>query len=261
MRTDHHGWLSLITGLSLAAGVLPLSCFVVIERRATSPLVRLGLFGNRWVAGANVFVFLAAAGQFATFYLMSLYMQQVLGLSAGATGIAFVPFSVTVIAGTVLVTKSGSGRSPRFWLIIGGLVTALGFGWFAQISPDGSVLTDVLGPSIISGFGMGLCLAPVAGAAMIGVTGREAGMASGVFNSSRQLGGSVGVAALATLAASRTTHPADPAALNSGYAFALGGAALLFLLAAAVAAFVLPTGRNDSPTTENSGDELAPVTR
>src|SRR5690606_10917048 len=99
-------------------------------------------------------------------------------------------FSVTVIAGTVLVTKSG--RSPRFWLIVGGLVTAVGFLWFAQISPDGSVVADVLGPSIVSGFGMGLCLAPVATAATIGVTAGEAGMASGVFNSSRQLGGSIG---------------------------------------------------------------------
>ncbi|WP_324190236.1 MFS transporter [Nocardia cyriacigeorgica] len=258
VRTEHYGWLSPVTGLTLAAGAVLFGGFLLVERRAVAPLVRLELFDNRWVSGANIFVFLAAAGQFATFYLMSLYMQQVLGLSAGATGIAFVPFSVTVIAGTVLVTKSR--RSPRFWLIVGGLVTAVGFLWFAQISPDGSVVADVLGPSIISGFGMGLCLAPVATAATIGVTGREAGMASGVFNSSRQLGGSVGVAALATLAASRTTDPADPAALNSGYAVALGAAALLFLMAAAVAALVLPERTESAPSTD-SGDELSPVTR
>ncbi|WP_309139331.1 MFS transporter [Nocardia cyriacigeorgica] len=259
VRTEHYGWLSPVTGLTLAAGAVLFGGFLLVERRAVAPLVRLDLFGNRWVSGANIFVFLAAAGQFAAFYLMSLYMQQVLGLSAGMTGIAFVPFSVTVIAGTVLVTKSG--RSPRFWLIVGGLVTAVGFLWFAQISPDGSVVADVLGPSIVSGFGMGLCLAPVATAATIGVTAGEAGMASGVFNSSRQLGGSVGVAALATLAASRTTDPSDPAALNSGYAVALGAAALLFLAAAAVAALVLPAERTESSAPTDSGDELAPATR
>src|SRR5690606_9837073 len=121
---EHYGWLSPVTGLTIAAGAALFGGFLLVERRAVAPLVRLDLFGNRWVSGANIFVFLAAAGQFAAFYLMSLYLQQVLGLSAGMTGIAFVPFSVTVIAGTVLVTKSG--RSPRFWLIVGGLVTAVG---------------------------------------------------------------------------------------------------------------------------------------
>ncbi|WP_227998480.1 MFS transporter [Nocardia australiensis] len=247
VRTDRHGWASGITCTTLAAGLVLLACFAVVEARfARTPLVRLGLLRSRWVTGANIFVFFAAAGQFAAFYLMSLYMQQVLGMSAGATGAAFVPFSLAVIVGTIVATRLGARRSPKTPLVGGGLLTAAGIGWFALISPDGSFLADVLGPSLVGGFGLGLCLAPVAAAATMGVSGPEAGMASGVFNSARQLGGSVGVAALATIAAGRTGTRIDPIGLNDGYALGLGIAALLFATAALVAASILPSARSRS---------------
>lgn len=240
IRTDRHGWSAPVTVATLAAGVLLLAAFVLVEKYSPAPLVRLGLFADRWVRGANLFVFLAAGGQFAAFYLVSLYMQQVLGMGAGATGAAFLPFSVTSVAGIVLATRAGAGRSPRPILIAGGLVTASGLLWFAAIGPDGGFLTDVLGPSIVTGLGIGLCLAPAAVAASTGVDAREAGTASGVFNSSRQLGGCVGVAVLATVAASRTGTATDPAALSSGYALALVFCAAIFVLAAGVAAVILP---------------------
>ncbi|MGW4088831.1 MFS transporter [Nocardia sp. NPDC004750] len=240
VRTEHHGWFSAATALTLGAGAILLAAFLAVEARTSTPLVRLGLFGNRWVAGANVFVFLAAAGQFSAFYLLSLYQQQVLGMSAGAAGAAFVPFSLSVIAGTVVATRVSGRRSPKAALVIGGVLTTAGIGWFAFISADGSFLTDVLGPSLLGGFGLGLCLAPVAAAANMGVAPHEAGMASGAFNSARQLGGCVGVAALATVAATRTGDSVAPAALNDGYALALCCAAGLFAVASVVAATVLP---------------------
>ncbi|WP_245665661.1 MFS transporter [Nocardia sienata] len=242
IRTDRYGWSAPITIATLVAGVLLLAAFVVVEKRTAAPLVRLGLFGNRWVSGANLFVFLAAGGQFAAFYLVSLYMQQVLGMGAGATGAAFLPFSAMSVAGTVIATRAGVGATPRPALIAGGLVTAAGLLWFAAIGPGGSFLGDVLGPSLVSGLGIGLCLAPAAVAAATGVDVREAGTASGVFNSSRQLGGCVGVAVLATVAASRTGTATDPVALSSGYARALLISAAVFGLAAVVAAVVLPRG-------------------
>ncbi|MET9215828.1 MULTISPECIES: MFS transporter [unclassified Nocardia] len=252
VRTDRHGWISAETGATLAVAATLLLGFAIVERRAHHPLLRLGLLRNRWVLGGNLFVLCAAAGQFSAFYLVSLYMQRVLGLSAGATGAAFVPFSLCVIAGTVVATRIGTHRSPRPLLIGGALLTATGIGWFASISPDGGFLADVLGPSIIGGFGLGLCLAPVAAAAVTAVAPGEAGMASGVFNSARQLGGSVGVAALATVAATRSGAGTDPAALTSGYAFALGIGALLFVVAAAIAAFVLPgSARTKTPVRED----------
>ncbi len=253
IRTDHYGWASPETGVTLAVAAALLAGFLVAETRSANPLLRLGLFTNRWVSGANLFVFCAAAGQFSAFYLVSLYMQRVLHMSAGATGAAFIPFSLCVIVGTLAATRMAVHFSPKPLLVGGGLLAAVGIGWFALISPDGGFLTDVLGPSIVGGFGLGLCLAPVAVAAVSGVAPGEAGMASGAFNSARQLGGSVGVAVLATLAAGRTGASADPVALNNGYAFALAIAAVLFAAAALVAATVLPTrlDRTENPVRED----------
>ncbi|MFE9492213.1 MFS transporter [Streptomyces sp. NPDC006641] len=240
VRTDARGWGSLATVATLAAAVALLAAFAFAESRAPEPLLRLGLLRSRWVAGANALVFLAAAGQFTAFYFVSLYMQQVLGMSAAATGAAFLPFSVSLVAGTIIATRLTAARTPRAALVPGALLAAVGLAWLAFISPGGGFLTDVLGPCIVSGVGVGLVLAPVAAAATTGVASREAGMASGLFNSSRQLGGCVGLAALATIAALRTGTATDAAALNDGYALGLAVTAGLFVLAAVVAIGMLP---------------------
>lgn len=113
VRTDTLGWGSPSTLVTLAAAAVLLAAFVLAETRAPAPLLRLGLLRSRWVAGANVLVFLAAAGQFTAFYFVSLYMQQVLGMSAAATGAAFLPFSIGLIAGTVVATRVTARRTPR----------------------------------------------------------------------------------------------------------------------------------------------------
>ncbi|WP_369394658.1 MFS transporter [Streptomyces sp. CG1] len=247
VRTDARGWGSPATLATLAAAAALLAAFVLAESRAPSPLLRLGLLRSRWVAGANVLVFLAAAGQFTAFYFVSLYMQQVLGVGAAATGAAFLPFSVSLVAGTIIATRVTTARTPRAALVPGALLAAAGLAWFAFISPSGGFLTDVLGPSIVTAVGVGLVLAPVAAAATTGAASREAGMASGLFNSSRQLGGCVGLAALATIAAHRTGTATDPAALDDGYALGLAIAAALFVIAAVVAIGVLPRRRTETP--------------
>ncbi|MBD0670740.1 MFS transporter [Streptomyces sp. CBMA156] len=247
VRTDVHGWGSPATLGTLAAAVVLLAAFVVTETRAPAPLLRLGLLRSRWVAGANALVFLAAAGQFTAFYFVSLYLQQVLGLGAAATGLAFLPFSAGLVAGTVVATRITARRTPRVALVPGAVLAAAGLAWFASISPDGGFLADVLGPSLVTSIGTGLVLAPVAAAATTGVAAHEAGMASGLLNSSRQLGGCVGLAALATVAAHRTGGATDPAALNDGYAAGLAVTAVLFVLAALVAIAVLPRRRPEDP--------------
>ncbi|WP_405358966.1 MFS transporter [Kitasatospora sp. NBC_00085] len=247
VRTDARGWASPATVATLAAAAVLLAAFVLVESRTPAPLLRLGLLRSRWVAGANLLVFLAAAGQFTAFYLVSLYLQQVLGLGAAATGAAFLPFSAGLVAGTVVATRVTAARSPRASLVPGALLAAAGLAWFAFISPDGGFLTDVLGPSLVTSVGTGLVLAPVAAAATTGIAPHEAGTASGVLNSSRQLGGCVGLAALATVAAHRTGTAAGPAALNDGYALGLAVTAALFVLAAAVAIGVLPGLRAGAP--------------
>ncbi|MFI1717593.1 MFS transporter [Streptomyces litmocidini] len=247
VRTEALGWGSPVTWTTLAAAAVLLAGFVVAESRATAPLLRLGLLRSRWVAGANVLVFLAAAGQFTAFYFVSLYMQQVLGLGAAATGTAFLPFSLGLVAGTVVATRVTAARTPRASLVPGALLAAAGLAWFALISPEGSFLTDVLGPSLVTSVGAGLVLAPVTAAATTGVAPREAGTASGLMNSSRQLGGSIGLAALATVAAHHTGTATDPAALSAGYALGLTIAAAVFVLAAVVAIVVLPRRRAVTP--------------
>ncbi|GAA3065872.1 hypothetical protein GCM10020254_06620 [Streptomyces goshikiensis] len=129
----------------------------------------------------------------------------------------------------------------------GALLAAAGLAWCACVSPHGGFLTDVLGPCAVTGVGAGLVLAPVAAAATTGVASREAGMASGLFNSSRQLGGCVGLAALATIAALRTGSATDPAALNAGHSLSLAVSAGLFVIAAVVAIVVLPRHRAAAP--------------
>ncbi|MDT0305808.1 MFS transporter [Streptomyces sp. DSM 44917] len=247
VRTDAQGWGSPATLVTLAAAFVLLAAFVLAESRAPAPLLRLGLLRSRWVAGANVLVFLAAAGQFTAFYFVSLYMQQVLGLGAAVTGAAFLPFSAGMVAGTIAATRVTAVRGPRAPLVPGALLAAAGLGWFAFISPGGSFLTDVLGPSLVTSVGAGLVLAPVAVAATTGIAPHEAGMASGLLNSSRQLGGCVGLAVLATVAAHRTGTSTGPAALNGGYALGLAVAAALFVLAAVVAIGVLPRRRAAPP--------------
>ncbi|MFI2757718.1 MFS transporter [Streptomyces echinatus] len=246
VRTDVRGWASAATWGTLAVAGVLLGAFVAVETRSPAPLLRLGLLRSRWVAGANLVVFLAAAGQFTAFYFVSLYLQQVLGLGAAATGAAFLPFSAGLVAGTVVATRVTAARSPRASLVTGSLSATAGLAWFACVSPHGGFLTDVLGPSLLTSVGAGLVLAPAAAAATTGVRPGEAGMASGVLNSARQLGGCVGLAVLATVAAHRTgtaADPTDPAALTSGYALGLALTAALFVLAAAVAVGVLPARR------------------
>ncbi|MFB7449888.1 MFS transporter [Streptomyces sp. NPDC056194] len=247
VRTEHQGWDSPATWGTLATAVVLLAAFVLVESRASAPLLRLGLLRSRWVAGANVLVFLAAAGQFAAFYFVSLYMQRVLGMGAAATGAAFLPFSAGMVAGTVVATRVTATRGPRAPLVPGALLAAAGLVWFAFISPDGGFLADVLGPSLATSVGAGLVLAPVAAAATTGIAAHEAGMASGLLNSSRQLGGAVGLAALATLAAHRAGIATDPAALNDGYALGLTATAALFVIAAVVAISVLPRRHTAAP--------------
>ncbi|MDN3259927.1 MFS transporter [Streptomyces sp. CSDS2] len=244
VRTDAHGWDSGATWAVLAPATVLLAAFVLVESRVPDPLLRLGLLRSRWVAGANLVVFLAAAGQFSAFYFVSLYLQQVLGLGAAATGAAFLPFSAGLVAGTAVATRVTAARSPRASLVAGSLLATAGLAWFARISPHGGFLTDVLGPSLLTSVGAGLVLAPAAAAATTGIRPDEAGMASGVLNSARQLGGCLGLAVLATVAAHHTGTAADPTA---GYALGLAVSAGLFVLAAAVAIGVLPRRGPSAP--------------
>lgn len=253
VRTDRYAWTSPVTLATLAVAAVLLAAFVLVERTtAREPLVRLGLFADRSVAGANAYSLLTGAAMASIFYFLSLYVQRVLGHGPARTGIEFLPLGLAVIVGSVLAVKLGYRLAPRTLLIIGGPVTATGFAWFGLISPDGTFAVDVLGPSIIVGTGFGLCLAPLVSTATTGVEPHETGTASGLLNSSRQIGASLGLAALGTVAHDRTGPTATPQTLNDGYALGMTlGAALL--LAAALIAVTVPR-RTAPPRPEQAED-------
>lgn len=256
VRTDHHGWTSTITLVTFAAAIALLVVFVHVERTTRrDPLIPLGLFTNRSVSGANAFNLLVGATIGSAFYFVSLYLQQVLGNSPAATGLMTLPVAVGVIAGSVVAVKLGYRVAARTLLVAGGLVSASGFAWFGLISADGSFVTDVLGPAVVVGIGFGLCLGPVVSVATSGVATHEMGTASGLLNTSRQIGASLGLAVLGTAAHHRIGPLATPESMNSGYALGFALGAVLLVVAAAIAFTVLP--RTGAPA-ETTGD-AAPV--
>jgi EmrB/QacA subfamily drug resistance transporter len=242
VRTDQYGWTSAVTGTTLAIAVALLAAFIYVERAvASEPLIRLGLLARRPVAGANTYNLLLGAAMVSGVYFMSLYLQRVLGTRPALTGVQFLPFALGVVVGSGLAVRLGYRLAPRTLLIGGGLLTAAGFAWFGQIAPGGSFAADVLGPSVVTSVGFGLCLGPVVSTATSGVADAEAGVASALLNSSRQLGASLGLAALATTAVHRTGSSGTVHGLAAGYALGLTLCSALLVAAVVVALTVLPS--------------------
>lgn len=260
IRTDTHPWGTLTTLLTLAVGVALLSAFILIETRSAAPLLRMRLLMHRPVVVANLFVLLLFSGQFAAFYFVSLYLQQVLGYSAVATGAAFLPFCAGMLLGSTAASRLVAKLEGRVTMAAGGALAAVGFGWFAAtLGIHGSFRWSILGPSLITSLGIGLCVVPMGAAATAGVAPAEAGMASALITSSRQIGGSIGLATLATVAISvtghqHTDHRAD---LAAGYATAVGLSGILLALAALLAFFLLPAQHPGPPRPQ--ADRQAPA--
>ncbi|MFI1222802.1 MULTISPECIES: MFS transporter [unclassified Streptomyces] len=241
VRTSDHGWGSATTLGTLGVAVLLLAAFIAVELRTASPLLRPGLLKGRPVLTANLFCLLLASAQFGAFYFVSLYLQLVLGFGATAAGFAFLPFCVGVVAGSVLATRAVAALGIRRLMTVGATLAALGMAWFAATATvDGGFLLSILGPSLLCSFGIGLCFVPLGTAATTDVAPGETGMASGLLNSSRQVGGSLGLAVLVTLAARFTGGDTGLTALSSGYAAAFWAAAGLLAVAAAAAYALLP---------------------
>jgi len=246
VRTEHNGWTSASTLVPLTVAVVLLLAFLQVERTTErDPLVRLGLLTNRSVAGANLFNLLLGAAMASAFYFISLYLQRVLHHGPARTGLEVLPFALGVIVGSVVAIKLGYRFAPRLLLIGGGVVTASGFGWFGLVDADGTFLADVLGPSVVTSIGFGICLAPLVSTATAGVAAHESGTASGLLNSSRQLGAALGLAALGTTAHHFSDAP-TPAGLSGGYALGLALCAALLLVAVLIAGIVLPRTTNTS---------------
>ena len=241
------GWASMQTLGLLASAVVLLVGFLVIEARVQVPLMPLGLFRLRNVATANVVGVLWAAAMFAWFFLSALYLQLVLGYSPLQVGLAFVPTNLIMAAFSLgvsakLVMRFGI-KAP---LTAGLLCAAAGLLLFARAPVDGNFVADVLPPMLLLGVGAGIAFNPVLMAAMNDVAPSESGLASGIVNTSFMMGGALGLAVLASIAAARTDGllaggGEHLAALNSGYHLAFLGGALFAVLATAAGAVFMQT--------------------
>jgi EmrB/QacA subfamily drug resistance transporter len=253
VRTENYGWIAWQTFVSLGVAAALLAAFLAIETRAArAPLVPLRIFRLRAVTGANVFILLLFGAAFSSWYFQTLFMQNVLGYTPLQAGLAFVPQTLMIAVAAQVSSRLVIRLGARTLLLIGPIVAAVGMLWLSRISPGTQYVSGLLGPGLLTAAGFGLSVPAVTLAATSGIPRRDAGLASGLLNTNRQVGASIGLAALATLAADRTASllagsvaaPAQvAAALTHGYGRAFGVAIFVCLAAAAVAALVLPSPR------------------
>jgi EmrB/QacA subfamily drug resistance transporter len=247
-QANQAGWASAQTLGVFAASAVLMAAFVAIEARSRHALMPLSFFRRRTPTGANIVGLGLGTVVFSMFFLLSLYMQQVLGFSALETGVGYLAVALTAVVASgvaqALVTRAGVKPILAFGLlmILAGLV------WFTQISVDGTYAADLLGGFLLVGIGLGFSFVPVSIAALAGVPARDAGLASGLINTSQQIGGALGVAILTTVSTTTTSDAIDsgterPQALVDGFSTAFWVAAAF--AAGAIVATLLALRRQD----------------
>ncbi len=269
VRTDTTGWGSAQTLAVMAIGVGLLAAFVAIEGRfAKAPLMPLRIYASRTLSAANVVIFLVGAAVFAMWFFLSLYLQQVLGYSPIKAGLSFLPMTLCIVAGSTFASRAVTKLGAKRLLIVGMIFQAAGLLWFTDISAGGGYLAEVLVPSLLVAIGIGLAFVPATIAAVAGVAPQEAGLASGLVNTSRLVGGALGLAILAALATARTNSDVKAAgghvtthvmhaALTSGFQLAFIVAAAFAAVGALVAAFGLPRIPARAPRSQSAAVEAA----
>jgi EmrB/QacA subfamily drug resistance transporter len=265
---NNAGWTSTQTiGLGAIALAL-LATFLVVESRTRHPLMPFAIFRLRTLRGANVVGLLIGMALFAMFFFLSLYLQQVLGYDALKAGFAYLPLALNIIlsAGVASVLVTRVGFKPT--LIAGLLLIAAGLVWLSQVSaPGGSYVGDVLFPSLLTAWGLGLAFVPVTIAAVTGTRPDEAGLASGLINTAQQVGGALGLAVLAAIANNRTdtvvaAGERNPAvALTQGFQDAFLAGAGLAVLAALLATVLISSrdSREHAEAARRGEAEAVPV--
>ncbi len=242
VQTETTGWTSVGALGPLLGGIALLGLFVAVEARTRVPLVPLALFRLRSVSSANVAMFVNGAAMFCMWYFMSLYMQNVLGYSPLQAGLGFIPQSLSIVLGSKLAPLIMQRVGARTLAVAGTLVAASGYFWQTGMHAGGDYATTVLGPGVLMALGAGLSATPLAAVATAGAEPRDAGLVSGLVNTSRTMGGALGLAALSTVAATRidgadVTGVAGEAA---GYALAFRTGAWILLGSALLMIATLP---------------------
>jgi EmrB/QacA subfamily drug resistance transporter len=256
------GWGSTGVVLPLVAAAVLLAGFLLAESRSRHPIVPPALVRLRTLRIANALMAPVGVALTAVMFFLSLYLQQVVGYSALRTGMAILPVTVVYVVGGLVSRRLTPVVGPRAMLVSGGLLAAVGIAWLATIPAHAAYVSHVLAPNLVGGFGLSVMLLAVTLTGTDGVLPRDAGAASGLLNTSRQLGGAVGLAVLVTVATTVTSHTdgTHAHALVQGYRVAFLAIAGLMLLAALLA-LALPRRRRDgAPADEaarSSGDAYA----
>jgi EmrB/QacA subfamily drug resistance transporter len=230
------GWTSARTLVLFAAAALLLSAFVVIEQRAVAPLVRLSIFRIRSLLTANAAMFLAMSGMFAMFFFNTLYIQQVLGYGPLEAGLSFLPFTAGIMVSASLASQFAPRIGVRPVAIVGFLLATAGLLLLTQLPVDGSYLVNVLPALLLSALGLGGVFMPLTLIATTGLDDADQGLASGLFNTSQQIGGALGLAVLSTIATAQTKSAGGSQvhALVTGFHWAFGIGAVVTVAALAV---------------------------
>ena len=248
------GWGSTPVIAALTAAVVLLAAFGMIEARSAAPLVPLSILRRRSLAVGNTVMACLGVVMTSGFFFLSLYLQQILGYSALRTGVAIVPMTVLLAAGPLAAKRLLPRFGPRFLTLAGGILTTAGVAWMSLLPDHSDYPARILGPMLVIAAGIGLMLLPLAASATAGIETRYAGLASGLFNTARQLGGAIGLAVLVTIAATATRHShlASPAAATvHGYHIALLICAAVSL-ASVLIALLLPTPAKTAPATRTA---------
>ncbi len=224
VKAETDGWGATSTIVLFLAAAALLAAFLVIETRSAEPLVRLSIFRVRSLATANLAMFLVGAGMFAMFFFNTLYIQRVLGYGPLEAGVAFLPFTAGIMISAGLASNLAPRLGVRPVAAVGMLLTVAGMLFFARMPVHGSYVGDVLPGMALASLGMGAVFMPLTLVATTGLEDEDQGLASGLFNTSQQIGGALGLAILSTIAAGRTHGPSH-AALVHGFHYAFVGAA------------------------------------
>jgi predicted MFS family arabinose efflux permease len=233
---------------------------VLIELRAQEPLVRLSIFRVRSLLTANVVMFLVASGLFAMFFFNTLYIQRVLGYGPLEAGVAFLPFTAGIMISAGLASNFATRIGVRPIAAAGMSLTIVGMLLLTRLPVNGSYAKDVLPSLLLTSLGMGAVFMPLTLIATTGLEDDDQGLASGLFNTSQQIGGALGLAILSTVAASRTAHlggSSDPAALVGGFHWAFAGGAIF--VAAALVTLVALLRKRHVARIEAEASQAEPV--
>ncbi|MFG3577728.1 MFS transporter [Micromonospora chersina] len=245
VRAPEVGWASGQTWLVLAAAVVALAAFVAIQASRREPLMRLSIFRAPNLAAANIAQLLLGAAWIPMWFFLNLYLQQVLGYRAFPSGAALLPMTILIMIGMIVLAPRAIARfGPKPMVVAGLAILAVGLGWLALVRPDGTFTVDVLPASLVAALGMSLAFIPSLGTAISSARPEEGGLASGIVNTSYQVGSALGLAAMTAVASSAGADQlGDLPALTDGYSAAFVGAGIIAAAGAVIAGITLRGAR------------------